>query len=486
MAQVTMGVDLSTLVNALLTGNIDAIIAAAREHLHRGEQVDVLIGRIGLIAMQGDPDGHPTITLAAAAMLSRLLHTIPAPIDADKTSAELALPLLVQALLSAIPAVRAGHAVESHYPDPLFPSELPEGKTVNEMMHQAVYKNDTLLAERLLFGLYGSGADYRTTEVRAYEGIATTFQNAGHPLMFAVRGFQLLDAVEWGNHVPNVLHWLAPHLPLRPDNDEPAWVRSVREYTSDQAHSVVSIRTRLSTPKNISALSLRQLITSDADTTKVCQAVYDALIRGEASPGAVGAVIALAAADILQYVPDTDRALFVRVAHGLLFSAAVRQVFQRVQDVEALNLLFTSAAFINALHKEVIGSGAQQQPAPASASKGSSSTAVAGGGLIAAAQLETIASQLKAQDLGGALATAQRYFRLGHDPRALFATIALAAASIDSVDDQGHALQIVQAASEEYTGWLQHRLPDTNIEVLLLAALRATAFGKRDAIVSRL
>jgi hypothetical protein len=484
MAQVTMGVDLSTLVNALLAGNIDAIIAAAREHLQREEQVDVLIGRIGMIAVQGDPDGHPSITLAAAAMLSRLLHAIPAPIDTDKHSAELALPLLVQALLCAIPAIRAGHEVQSQYPDPLFPSELPEGKTVNEMMHQAVYKNDAQLAERLLFGLYGSGADYRTTEVRSYEGIATTFQNAGHPLMLAVRGFQLLDAVEWGNRVPNVLHWLAPHLPLRPDSDEPAWVRSVREYTGDQAHSVVSIRTRLSTPKNASALSLRQLITSDADTTKVCQGVYDALIRGEASPQAVGAVIALAAADILEYVPDTDRALFVRVAHGLLFSAAVRQVFQRVQDVEALNLLFTSAAFINALHKEVTGSGAQRQPAPTPTS--ASSTAIAGGGLIAAAQLETVASQLKAQDLGGALATAQRYFRLGHDPRALFATIALAASSIDSVDDQGHTLQIVQAAAEEYIGWSRHRLPETNIEGLLLVALRAAAFGKRDAIVSRL
>ncbi|GHO91369.1 hypothetical protein KSF_014170 [Reticulibacter mediterranei] len=484
MAQVTMGVDLSTLVNALLEGNIDAIIAAAREHLQREEQVDVLIGRLGLIAVQGDPDGHPSITLAAAAMLSRLLHTIPAPIDTDKHSAELALPLLVQALLSAIPAIRAGHQAQSQYPDPLFPSELPEGKTVNEMMHQAVYKNDALLAERLLFGLYGSGADYRTTEVRAYEGIATTFQNAGHPLMLAVRGFQLLDAVEWGNRAPNILHWLAPHLPLRPDSDEPAWVRSVREYTGDQAHSVVSIRTRLSTPKNASALSLRQLIISDADTTKVCQGVYDALIKGEASPQAVGAVIALAAADILEYVPDTDRALFVRVAHGLLFSAAVRQVFQRVQDVEALNLLFTSAAFVNALHKEVIGNGAQRQPVPAS--KGASSTAIAGGGLIAAAQLETVASQLKAQDLGGALATAQRYFRLGHDPRALFATIALVASSIDSVDDQGHTLQIVQAAAEEYISWSQHRLPETNIEGLLLVALRAAAFGKRDTIVSQL
>jgi hypothetical protein len=263
-------------------------------------------------------------------------------------------------------------------------------------------------------------------------------------------------------------------------------VRSVREYTGDQAHSVVSIRTRLSTPKNASALSLRQLINSDADTTKVCQGVYDALIKGEASPKAVGAVIALAAADILEYVPDTDRALFVRVAHGLLFSAAVRQVFQRVQDVEVLNLLFTSAAFVNALYKEVIGNGAQRQSASASTSKGASSTAIAGGGLIAATQLETVASQLKAQDLGGALATAQRYFRLGHDPRALFATIALVASSIDAVDDQGHTLQIVQAAAEEYMGWSQLRLPETNIEGLLLVALRAAAFGKRDSIVSRL
>ena len=46
MAQVSMGVDLSTLINALIDGNTDSLIAAAREHLHHGEQVDVLIGRI--------------------------------------------------------------------------------------------------------------------------------------------------------------------------------------------------------------------------------------------------------------------------------------------------------------------------------------------------------------------------------------------------------------------------------------------------------
>jgi hypothetical protein len=183
----------------------------------------------------------------------------------------------------------------------------------------------------------------------------------------------------------------------------------------------------------------------------------------------------------MQHVPDGDRELFVRVAHGLLFASAVRQVFRRVQDVEALGLLFTSAAFINALHKEIAGTSAQSQPAP----KAASSTAIAGGGLIAAAQLETLHSQLKGQDLAGALTTAQRYLKLGHDPRALFGAVGLAAALTDASDDQGHTLQIVQAASEEYMAW-PRTLPETNVEGLLQVALRAAAFGKHDTIVSQL
>ena len=75
------------------------------------------------------------------------------------------------------------------------------------------------MTERLLLGLFGTGADYRSLEARAYEGISTSFQNAGHPLIFAVRGFQLLDAVEWSESTPTIIHWLAPHLPLQPGNE---------------------------------------------------------------------------------------------------------------------------------------------------------------------------------------------------------------------------------------------------------------------------
>ncbi len=479
MVAVNTGANISSLVDAVGSSNLDQIIATARQSLQRDTAVDNLIGHIAMIAAHGDPAGHRTITLAAASMLGRLIPWIPAPVDMPEPAKERALPLLVQALKVAMPILPAGHEAQARlqYPQPLFPSELLEShKSVNDVMREAVEKHDAQLAERALLGLYSTGADYRTMQVRAYESIATTFQNGGHPLMFAVRGFQLLDAVEWGDRAPNIIHWLAPHLPLRPDNDEPTWIKTVRAYTADPTHSLASIRTRLSAPKDENALPLRQLILSNADTNQICQGVYDTLIKGEASPHAVASVIALAAAESVQRIGEEDHELFLHAAHGLLFATAARLVFRQVQDVEVLNLLFTSAAYINALQQEIPVQQQQQV-----ISKGS----VIGGGLIAASQLETLASQLKARDLRGAHTTAQRYLKIGHEPRALFGTIGLTTALIDTESVQGHNLQIVQAAAEEFLAWPK-TLATINIDVLLQVALRAALLGEQDAVVSQL
>ncbi|HEU5227654.1 MAG TPA: hypothetical protein VFU49_07565 [Ktedonobacteraceae bacterium] len=480
MASVTMAIDLSTLIDIVASGNEEQIIEAAREHLQQGEAPDVLLGRVAMVAAHGDPDGHIVTTLGSAAMLARYIQRIPHPLDSEAAVHERALPLFAQALLVAAPAVRVGRTAQPAYPEPFYPSGLPEGKTMNDMMHQAVYNNDPVLAERLLLGLYGTGADYRTMQVRAYEGIATTFQNAGHPLMFAVRGFQALDAVEWGDRAPNIIHWLAPHLPLRPDSDEPDWVKTVRTFAQEPEHSLQSIRTRLGAPKDDKALPLRPLILSNADTTQVCQGVYDALIKGGASRKAVGSVIALAASDLMLMVGDGDRDLFVRVAHGLLFSAAIRLVFQQVQDVEVLPLLFTSAAYVNALYQEIAGQQNAAQPQMAAAGH-----KVAGGGLIGISQLEALGTQLKEGDLASALTSVHRYQATGHDPRAIFGTIAMAASLTNATADQGHTLQIVQAVSEEFLAW-PATLTSTNIEGLLQVALRAAAYGQPHGLISRL
>lgn len=480
MPSIALNTDISALVDAIASGDSNRVIDAARTLVQQGADPGELIGRIGMIAAHGDSDGHPVITLAAASMMCRWLIALQYTLGEElRQSQKRGLPLLLQSAVAAVPAVRAGKEGWAHptYPDPLFPGELQEGQTVNSEMHKAIFGNDAVMAERLLLGLYGTGADYRTIQIRSYDGISTTFQNAGHPLMFAVRGTQLLDAVEWGDRVPHIVHWLAPHLPLH--SEEPDWVHTVRSFLGDTHHGLDSYRTRLAAPRDEQALPLRRLLLSDADTPQICQAVYDALITQGASSRGTGSVIALAAADLMQRVGDGDREAFVQAAHGLLFASAVRVAFTEIQDVEALPLLFTSASYINALHKEL----AQQQPAtPGQAARHSP---ILGGGLIAPALLDTLREQLDAQELDEAYAAARRYIQLGHDARSLFASIGLATANVDAAADQGHTLQIVQAAGEAYMGW-PTSLSSTSIEGFLHVALRAVAFAKRNDLVSQL
>ncbi len=471
-----MHTDISALLDAIVAGNTDQIIATARPLLLQGAPAAVIAGRVGMIAAHGDKDGHTILTLNAAGSVSRWLDALPLSPEEAGHGRERELPLLVQALVAAAPAIRAGHAAHDTYPEPLFPSGLPQGKTVDDMMHEAIYGDDATLVERLLFGLYGTGADYRTMQVRTYDGISTTFQYGGHPLIFAVRGMQLLDAVEWGNQAPNILHWLAPHLPLH--TEEPVWINTVRSFLADPGHSLASLRTRLSAPKDENALPLRGLILSDAATAQVCQGVYDALIKRGASAHGVGSVIALAAADATQIAGDDDRDVFIHAARGLLFAAAVRLVFKQVQDLPALPLLFTSAAFINALRKDL----SQQGGAPQSTA---ARPTIFGGGLISSALLDTLQEQLNVQDFTGALTTVRRYLQLGHDKRALCAVIGLAAAQADAAADQGHTLEVVHSAGEEFMAW-PSALADTNVDGFLRAALRAVTFAKRNSLVTNM
>ncbi len=476
MPTIGMGVDIAALIDATIAGNSKDVIAIARDLLRRGAPAAELAARAGLIVADGDGDGHAVLTLSAAAGLSRWMMALPQPSEPEPHSHEQELPLLAQVLVATTPALRAGKQAQVSYPDPLFPSELGAGKTVDDAMHDAVYGNDATRVERLLFGLYGTGADYRTMEVRAYDGISTTCQRAGHPLVFAVRGFQLLDAAEWGERAPHILHWLTPHLPLR--SGEPDWVQAVRAFHAGPAHSLAGLRARLAAPQDVNALPLRDLILSDADTTQICQGVYDALVKGGASSRGVGSVIALAAADALRQVGDDDRDEFVRAAHGLLFAAAARVVYARVQDIAALPLLYTAAAYANALFKEL---GQHLQ----ATERASTTASFMSGGLIAPALLETLSEQVEARDYNGAVATAQRYLRFDNDPRALFATIGLTAAWADAATDQGHTLQIAQAAGETYMAW-PASLAGTNIDVLAHVALRAVTFAGRNALVDDL
>lgn len=471
MSSVAVRNNFAPLVDALIAGDRQALIDAAQAAIGRAEDSAELIGRVGLIAMRADNDGHTVLTLAAACALCRWLISLRHVLGDDEQGQTRGLPLVIQTLLAAAPAVKAGKDVQPSYPKAIFPSEIGQDETVASRMEQAVYGHDETMVERLLFGLFGTGADYRTLAVRIYDGIARAFQEDGHALLCAVRGAQVLDAVEWGEDMPHYIHWLAPHLPLH--TEEPSWTQVVRSFLQEPQHSLASYRTRLAAPQNTSALPLRSLLLSEATTSQVCQGVYDALITNGASARGVGSVIALAACDLLQTVGD-DEALFESTAHGLLFASATRLIYTQVQEVEALPLLFTAASAINALHKS-LGSPAQ----PTQATRPSP----AGGGLIAPALLESLDEQIAAQDLHGALTSARRYIQLGHDTRALFSVIGLGAARADASADQGHTLQIVLAAGDEYLAWPKE-LASTNIEGFLQIALRAVIQARRNDLAN--
>ena len=471
MSSVAVHQNLSTFIDAIAAEDSQALATAAREFIARAEDTSELIGQIGLIAMHGDSDGHAVLTLAAASMISRWLIALRHVLGNDAEDIDKGIPLIVQTLLATAPAVRAGRDITVDL-EPIFPSGLPEGETVASALGKAIAAGDTATVEHVLAGLYGTGADYRTISIRIYDAISQTFQEGGHALQDAVRGSQVLDAVEWSDYAQHYIHWISPHLPER--EEEPNWVEVVRGFLDEPQHSLASYRTRLAAPQNANALPLRALLLSDATTPKICQGVYDALIKNGASSRAIGSVIALAASDLLQSVVEEEHELFVQAAHGLLYASAARVACAQVQEVEVLPLLFTAAAYLNALARDLAEqTGGTKAPQPG----------MVGGGLIAPALLESLATQIEERNVSGALATARRSIQMGHDPRALFGVIGLSAAQADAAADQGHALQIVQAAGEEYLAWPEE-LARTNIDGFLQAALRAAALAQRNTPAS--
>lgn len=465
MSSVAVHNNLTHFIEAVVRGDRKAIEQLALQTVKRAEDASELIGQIGLLAMDGDSDGHTVPTLGAASMLSRRLIALRHVLGENANGQATGLPLVVQALTAAGPAVRSGQQAAPQHPKGLFPSELGDHETVSSALRKAIDAGDVEKVEGLLFGLYGTGADYRTILLRIYDGLAPTFLDNGHTLLEAVRGAQVLDAVKWGNDAPHYLHWLAPHLARY--GEEPEWISAVSSFLSDPKHSLTSYRTRLAAPQNVNALPLRALLLSNVSTGQICQGVFDALIpKGASAPG-VAAVIALAASDLLQNIDDRD--LFEQTANGLLYASATHRVYSQVQAVEALPLLFTAAAYVNALYRETAeqATPSKTPPPPTPA-----------GGLIAPSLLEALNKQITAQDGNGALATARRYIQLDYDIQALFAMIGLGAAHIDATADQGRALQIILAAGDEYLEWPKE-LAATSIEPFLEIALRAATQGKR-------
>src|SRR5205085_10518138 len=118
MASVGMNIDITSLVDATVAGNTDQISGIARELIQRGAGASELIGRIGMIAAHGDGEGHIILTLAAASAMCRWFVALQYQLGEDPSNHLRELPLLVQSVAAAIPAVQGGNKAEINYPEP--------------------------------------------------------------------------------------------------------------------------------------------------------------------------------------------------------------------------------------------------------------------------------------------------------------------------------------------------------------------------------
>jgi hypothetical protein len=241
MSSVAVHTHLSSIIDAVAAGDRQAIASRAHQAIARAEDASELIGQIGLLAMRGDREGHTVLMLGAAGMLCRKLIALRRVLGEDGQEQASCVSLAQQVLAAATPAVLAGKDAPRQSSEAIFPSDLPEDETVASRLHKAVYARDALTVARLLSGLYGTGADYRTLGIRIYDAISQTFEEEGHALLYAVRGAQVLDTVAWGEDAPDYIHWLAPHLPLH--GAEPAWLDALRSFLQEPQHHLDSYRT---------------------------------------------------------------------------------------------------------------------------------------------------------------------------------------------------------------------------------------------------
>lgn len=465
---------MAMLVHANITALLDAIVASDEDGLIR--ETLTLLGpenvppakvaaRVGIPAAWGGGDGHPVSVLSVAGRVAEWMRSIPIGPEPDaETRRQLAPALpLVQGFLAAADRVRKGlPEPKPGLPEPLMPAQVKHEGGPLGALTDAVTGGDLDMARRVLMGYYATGADYRAMLTIIYAALRHHYPEGGHPLTFAVMGTRLLDMADWGDRATAYIYWVTPLMVASAPNTPAADV--ARAYAEQPEHDLGWLRKRLSVPREEAAGPAFQRAVLAGDAASACEAVLQALRNG-ATPMGAASGLALAAAEIVNAVPQGDRDGLVRAGHILLYANSVHVATTHTQNQEIWPLLYTAAAAINA---------AKPEPGAGSIETGvRTSTSAPVGGLIAASMLRTFEQQLIAGDTLGALAAARRYISMGHPTRALAGMIGAVAASRDAVGGEYamHTLPLAAAAAEEYLN-LPVALQNGGKNALLTAAIR--------------
>jgi hypothetical protein len=223
-------------------------------------------------------------------------------------------------------------------------------------LRELVEREDGEAAEALLRGALARGYGRAELEPWLYGPCCDHFLSFGHPLIYTVKVFDLLEEVGW-EHAPAILPGhLRGIVDATREDTLPRWQAFVRRLAACEGELS---RWWAAAPTGGTAAELpperRQAWWSalvDGDRDAAFDAVQEAL-EAAVAPTAIADVIAAAAAarllrlDLAIDADPTVQDGWLDVTHTLTFASAVHAAVQRYRDPTALRLLFYAMRFVN-------------------------------------------------------------------------------------------------------------------------------------------
>lgn len=335
-----------------------------------------------------------------------------------------------------------------------------------EARYRAAVEDERLAeAEGLVRGALGRGWARAELEPWFFGPCCDHFVGFGHPLIYASKAFDLLDAAGW-EAAPSLLVGLVHDVVAATREDVlPAWAwwrKAMAGYRPrfDEWHAKADVDCLEPTPGPDEALVAALL---DGKREAALAAVAERLDRG-ASAVVVDSLVAAAAERIRRFDPrhDADETVqegWLDVTHTFTFAVAVRAALARHRRPEALALLFQAARFIH-------NAGALDRPDPAPVAAAEAAT------------IEALRAAITTRDADRAEALARR---LADDPaplRVFFEDLPLYDAYTRPIV-VAHAIKTTRAAFDEHARRPADPRPIAALARFVASPIRERFIGER-------
>lgn len=268
------------------------------------------------------------------------------------------LASLFEGELQALPVIQ-GMSVVSHNevrrpfrsrPEPIDPvEEYGSIDTALAAYPELVHDERGAPAEALMRGLIAAGVSRERIRHALLSAITDHFLGYGHPMIYAQKSFELLEAIGW-EHADDVLGPLVPNMVLSTRYDRlPYMKKFLKEWDAADVDLARQVSGQMSPAFDVADFTRKVL---DGDPKHAFDALNTALDGGVGVPTLIDATVLAASErfrrfDIDLDVDDTNEWGWLDVTHNLTYANALRWAWSVDPTPEVLRGLYHAIWFVN-------------------------------------------------------------------------------------------------------------------------------------------